>query len=214
MFEKFNPFKEKVETEQLSEEEKLAKKLVFASESTKDFLKAKEIAANIADDETREATLNKIAEIEEGNIQKTAGDRGMGGSDLEVEDMRDAINFDNLKDAKSIASHLAKNDENYGARAFLEIAQAELRKGIDPEKTISKAREIMRNSEDPYQKVAIFADIMKLEAAQEKLDKAGQTANEIKNMAKNEPGWDEYNARLFATLASAEKNIGQAEREE
>ncbi len=215
MFGNFNPFKEKKEAGQLNEQDKLIKRLGFTSDSVKDFARAKEIAGKISDEKTKEAILSKITETEKRETVKTAKElktayRKLGGLDLEIEDMRDAINSGNLKDAKSIASHLAENDENYAAKAFLEIAEAELKKGINPDKTISRTRDIAKTSEDPWHKVTIFVDIMKLEAAQELYDRAKQTATEIRDMAKNEPGWSEYDARLFMTIAETEKDIGLA----
>lgn len=209
MFEKFNPFKEKIEKASLSEEEKLAKRQAFLAESEKDFAKAKEIAATMPDERLRKAALNHIAELEEGGIHRREEKAIENMADAQVDDMRDAINSGDLKGAKKIASILAKDDENFGARAFLEIAQAEMRNGIDPEGSILTAKEIVRKGQDPYFNMAAFSDIMRLEAAQELFDKAEQTAVEMKSLEKTEPDWDEYNARLFATIAGAEKSIGE-----
>lgn len=217
MFEKHNPFKEKVkaEGEQLNEQEKLARRLIFMSDSVKDFTKAKEIAGKITDQKTRESTLNKIIKMEEGREAKTSEKKELGGQDLEIEDLYDAINSGDLKDAKSIVSHLAKNDENYAARAYLEIAKAEIEKKLNPEKAISRAREIAKAGEDPWYKIAIFADIMKLEAWLGLYNRARQTATETKNMPENKTGrlGLEYDARLFATIAETEKNIGLSTEE-
>jgi len=206
MLEIFNFGKEK----NLSEEEKSEKRALFLSNSENDFAKANEIADRIEDPERKEKVLQMISsrEVKKKETPEPKNNLGRGDyTDLTLSDMKDAIQKEDFDDAKSIASQLAENDENYGAKAFLEIAEAELEKGKNPAKSISQARKIATVSEDPWHKITILSDIMRLEGYQGKYDDALQTAQEIKKLEKNDA---EYDARLFFSIASAEKDIGNS----
>lgn len=207
MFEKIKFFRGEQENP-TSDQEILAKKLIFAFDSEQDFKKARQITEGISDEQEKEKLLAEISEIEHGKTPKFIEEIHSQPNEMDLSDVEISIEGGNFKDAKKQASLMIGFDEYWASRAYMDIAKAEFKKGINPQGTLAKAKEVARNIEDdPRHQVRAFAEIVKLEADCGLLNDARETTQDIKKTAK-QPNWPEYNANVYAIMAQIEKNLG------